>query len=253
MFRRGLTGRCLGACISLALLQPAHSAPQLPGAAEVLQQSRAAYQALKSYSDAGTVDVEFGPAGSQVRERHTFRTAYRAPRLFLFDFSKANGADRYVAWGDGATFHSWWKATGQHQDFPKGQGANAFIFGASPTLNAIVQVAPLIFPNAGLSGPIVEFGEATNSGVESLGGHDCYRLTGTAHAVYKATGRVTDSRAMTVWIDTRTLLVRKVFEDRSNGNLLSRSTTTFVPQADPAIDARTFRFSVPDTAQSASR
>ncbi len=235
-------------CTFLALAPAANVAAgsaAAPSADEVLTKSRAAYAALKSYEDKGTVDVEFGQAGSQLRERHSFRTAYKAPRQYLFDFSKAGGADRYIAWGDGEMFHSWWKSTGQQQDYPKGQGANAFIFGTSPTLNAIVQIAPLLFQNAGLSGPIVEFGEAVNAGIESLDGHECYKLTGTAHAVYKATGRVTDTRPMTVWIDTRTMLVRKVFEDRSQGKVLSRSMTSFEPDDDPQLDERIFRFSAP--------
>ena len=227
------------------LVLPVVKGAAMPGAEEVLQKSRAAYTALKSYEDKGSVEAEFGQSGSQVRERHSFKTAYKAPRQYLFDFTKAGGADRYVAWSDGETFHSWWKATGQQQDFPKGQGANAFIFGSSPTLNAIVQIAPLLFPNAGLSGPIVDFGDAVNAGTEPIDGHDCYKLTGTAHAVYKATGHVTDSRPMTVWIDVKTMLIRKVFEDRSQGNLLNRSTTKFEPNANPELDEQLFRFSAP--------
>ncbi len=232
-------------CALLPLAAALAAAPSAPSADDVLTKTRAAYAALKSYEDKGNVDVEFGQAGAQVKERHSFRTAYKAPRQYLFDFTKAGGADRDVAWGDGEMFHSWWKSTGQQQDFPKGQGANAFIFGTTPTLNAIVQIAPLLFPNAGLSGPMVEFGDAVNAGIEPVDGHDCYKLSGTAHAVYKATGRVTDTRPMTVWIDTRTMLVRKVFEDRSQGKLLSRSTTSFDPHDNPQPDERLFRFSAP--------
>jgi outer membrane lipoprotein-sorting protein len=247
VMRRRACGRSmLGMlCGWLALAPLVNGAPSTPSADEVLQKSRAAYAALKSYEDKGTVDVEFGQSGSQVRERHAFRTAYKAPRQYLFDFTKANAADRYVAWGDGENFHAWWKSTGQQQDFPQGRGANAFVFGASPTGNAIVQIAPLLFPNAGLSGPVLEFGDAVNAGVETLDGHDCYKLSGFAHAVYKATGRVTDSRAMTVWVDAQTMLVRRVFEDRSQGKLLNRSTTSFEPLANPQLDERTFHFEAP--------
>src|SRR5215472_15129216 len=70
------------------LVLPAVKGAGTPSADEVLQKSRATYSALKSYEDKGSVEVEFGQAGSQVRERHSFRTAYKAPRQFLFDFTK---------------------------------------------------------------------------------------------------------------------------------------------------------------------
>lgn len=221
------------------------SAAAAPAASELLEKSRAVYAGLKSYSDTGTVEAEFGQTGGQVRERHAFSTAYRTPRQYFFDFRKAGGSDRYVAWGDGETFHSWWQATGQQQDFPRGQGANAFVFGASPTKNAIVQLAPLLFPGAGLSGPLTEFAEPVYAGMETIGGHNCHKLTGVARSVYRATSNVVDARPATVWIDAETLLVRRILEDRSHGKLLDRSTTTFEPKANPPLDERAFRFTPP--------
>ena len=53
-----------------------------------------------------------------------------------------------VAWGDGETFHSYWKATGTTTDYQRGQGANAFTLGSAPTSTAILKLAPLLFPGA---------------------------------------------------------------------------------------------------------
>lgn len=166
-----------------------------PTADAILQQTHAAYASLKTYADTGSVDLEFGPGGGIVREHHAFRTAYRAPRQFRFDFTKAGNADRYVVWGDGETFHSYWKSTGTVSDYPKGRGANAFIFGSAPTSAAILQLAPMLFPGAGL--------------------------------------------------DSQTSMVRRIFEDRTQGVFVNRTTTTFDPRPDAPVDEALFRFTPP--------
>jgi outer membrane lipoprotein-sorting protein len=216
-----------------------------PAPDAILAQAKAAYAALKTYADTGAVDLEFGTGAALGHEHHMFRTAYRAPRQFYFDFTKAGNADRYVAWGDGETFHSYWKATGIANNYPKGQGSSAFSLGSTPTATAVLKVAPLLFPAAGLSGTLTEFGQPTLAGTEKVDGHDCYKLTGIAHAVYGTTGHETDRRQTTVWIDTQTSMVRKVFEDRTEGQVVSRMTTRFEPQVNPIIDDKTFRFIPP--------
>src|SRR5512141_552552 len=116
-----------------------------PTADAVLHDMRAAYASLKTYSDTGSVDTAFGTAGSLGHEHAAFKTVFRAPRQFYFDFVKTGNNDRYVAWGDGETFHSYWKATGQTNDYPKGQGASAFTLGSTPTSTAVLKIAPLLF------------------------------------------------------------------------------------------------------------
>jgi outer membrane lipoprotein-sorting protein len=218
-------------------------------AADVLAQSRAAYAALQSYADSGSVVNEFGsdPAHS-IRERHRFRTLFRRPRSFLFDFLKLGG-DRYVVWGDDAAFHSWWKTTGVQYDYPKGQGAGAFSGGAAQTKGSLVMIPPLLFTGAGLVGPLTEFGDAEEDGKEAVDGHDCVRLTGVAKDVYPS-GKEVNVRKVTVWIDAKTMLVRRVFEDTPRGSMASsvnRYITTVDPQVNPKVEERAFRFVVPDS------
>ena len=94
-----------------------------PGAQEdILTRSRAKYASLKSYADTGTVVLEYGVSSLS---RHTFKTYYRAPRHFYFDFTedKADGGSRMVIWCDGGDFQAWSSETGLHNVYPKGQGA----------------------------------------------------------------------------------------------------------------------------------
>jgi outer membrane lipoprotein-sorting protein len=234
---------------SIALLTGAGHPPHPGGrtAEDILAQARATYAALKSYADTGTVDVEYGSANDPSHDRHSFRTFYRAPRFFYFEFIKQHDADRLLVWSDLEAFHSWWRTTGTETTYPKGQGTTAFLTAESPTNHSVTQIAPLILAGAGLTGTLTELGEAADAGLENVGGHPCHKLVGVARSLY-GSGRVFNVRRTTVWIDTASYLVRKVFEDSPGGTaptLVSRVTTTFVPHANPALDDGRFRFTPP--------
>jgi outer membrane lipoprotein-sorting protein len=226
-----------------------------PGATDdVLVRSRATYAALKSYADSGTIDYEFGPATAPLRERYTFKTAYRAPRHFLFDFSKGIPAGRFVVWGDGEAFHTWWSATGIHDTHPRGSGARAFVLSSQPTAGSSVLISPLLFQGAGLVGTLEELRDVSEEGTEMIGGRSHHRLAGIARTRYQS-GNETNVRRTVIWIDAETLLIRRVFEDTPQGTVassVSRITTTFEPVANPALDDGRFRFVVPGGATHAS-
>jgi outer membrane lipoprotein-sorting protein len=215
---------------------------------DLLAKSQAAYAALKSYSDTGSVDEEFGPTGAVVQEHHTFKTFFRAPRHFLFDFVKEENADRFVVWADDEAFHTWWKATGVADIYPKGQAVGAFVAGGEPTYQALMQLSPWLFSQADLDGPLTEFGDAKLAGTEAIDGHPCNKLVGVAKSTYRASGRVVNVRPMTVWIDAQTLLVRRVREDAAAGapaGDVSLKVTTFAPQVNPTLDDAVFLFTPP--------
>ncbi len=92
----------------------------------------------------------------------------------------------------------------------------------------------------------------SEAGIESIDGNQCQKLVGTAKSVYQQSGHVANVRAATVWIDLRTLLVRRVLEDASAqapGGNVSRITTTFIPQANPTLDDGRFSFVPPSRAK----
>jgi outer membrane lipoprotein-sorting protein len=205
------------------------------------------YAALKTYSDTGAVDHEFGTTSPLSHEHHTFKTYYRAPRSFFFDFTKVGNIDRHVVWSDEQAFYTWWRATGATQSYPKGQGSSAFVTGAAHSVGSILVISPWLFSQAGLTGALTEFGDATLAGTETINGRPCHKLTGTGKSVYGATGHVSNVRAMTVWIDVDTLLVRRVLEDPTppGEKVVSRTTTSFEPQANPTLDDAVFKFTPP--------
>ncbi len=216
----------------------------------LLARSRAVYARLHTYLDRGVVQTEYrGAAGPPLIERHTFTTVYRAPRQFLLDFHRDPKLpqERYVVWGDDEAFHTWWSETRVQQDFPKGRGATAFALSALPTHDVVTIIPPLLFANAGLQGAVANLSELRDVGPEAIDGLPCEKLEGRLDLAYR-TGNVTGAREVMVWIDRRTLLVRRVFEDTPQGSgtgVVSTVTFTFSPTADPALDRARFRFAPP--------
>ena len=73
-----------------------------------------------------------------------------------------------------------------------------------------------------------------------------------SRSTYQATGHVTNVRKSAVWIDTQTLLVRKMFNDTPRGSgtgTILRSTVLIEPVANPALDDGKFKFTVPSGQQ----
>ncbi len=214
---------------------------------DVLARSRAMYAALNSYADTGVALKEYGVPSSAIKERHTFTTYFsRAPRGFYFEFKKENG-DRYVIWGDPEAFHTWWKTTKVKDDYPNPNNTGAFGTADPQTLGSAMKIPTLLYSKAQLQGAFTNFTDAVEDGTEVIGSHKCYRLAGTAKDIYGATGRESNVRQMSVWIDAESLLIRKVVEvpkDVLPGHI-DRVTTTFEPQANPTLDESRFKFTPP--------
>jgi hypothetical protein len=237
--------------LAISIAQPAVEAADAALSPEqVLKRSRETYAALSSYSDSGSITNSYrsGSAPASI-DTFTFHTLYHAPRQFLLDFRKGAAAtdERFVLWSEGQDFNTWWSATKVHEDYPQGQGANAFALGAFPTQGAVVMVPPLLFAKAGLQGPLANFTLKHGDGTEKIGAHVCYRLVGEEAVAYK-TGNVAGGRAVTIWIDTESMLVRKVFEDTPAGSGSDTAltvTTSIDPSANAAIDSSRFHFEMP--------
>jgi outer membrane lipoprotein-sorting protein len=211
---------------------------------DILARSRALYAGLNSYADTGVVLDEYGTG---TRERHSFTTYFsRAPRGFYFDFKRESG-DRFLIWGDPQAFHSWWRATGVKDDYPNPNNIGAFSTAGPHTVGSALKIPTLLYSKAPFQGAFTNYTDAVQDGTEEIGGHRCYRLVGTAKDVYGATGHESNLRKMTVWIDAESFLIRQVVEVPKEilPGHIDKTTTTFEPQANPALDESRFKFTPP--------
>ncbi len=220
--------------------------PVVPEPVELLEKVRATYAALESYSDQGTIQLEEQPPGAtMIRERYSFVTRYEAPRRFYFDFRKGADAtaERFAIWCKGDAFNSWWSATKVKEQYPPGQGTQAFAMATLPTSGTALLIPPLLFQKAGLQGALMTMTEPKYGGTQKLGGRLVHLLTGSVKLNHwNDTVRVT-----TIWVDAETLMVRKVFEDTptGQGEAIQRATTTLDPVPNARLEIAQFDFVPP--------
>ncbi len=232
----------------VSLANPAHPGrtPARSRAEDIIAKSKAAYAALKTYADTGMVESEYGNSSIA---RHQFRTFFRSPRTFWFEFLKEGDADRLVVWSDDQAFHAWWRTTGVQTDYPKGRGGAVFIGSGYPTRGSINMVTPFLFPGAGLTGTLIELEDPSETGMEAVDGHQCHKVVGIAKTTYRS-GNQVNIRRTTVWIDAQSFLVRKVVEEvprGSPGGSWGRTYTTIKPYPNPKLEDKRFQFTPPST------
>lgn len=203
----------------------------------------AAYGALASYSDTGTMTTTYQwPGNPALVETHSFETAFRGPRNFYFHFVRdpASGNDEFVVWCDGGPFQSWWKATGVHEIYDGGRGALAFSLGASPTREAVSLTAPFFFPQAELSGPATKLLAVT----ERTDAAGAKMLT----AAGRQTGMGPEERPVTIELDAGTGLIARLELGTLAGQaqgLVDTIAYAMTPLANPDLPDGRFAFTPP--------
>jgi hypothetical protein len=223
---------------------------------EVLGKMRAAYAALTSYADSGTVlDETVG-----YTDRSTFRTFFtRDPNNLFIEFrglaSEYKSGARVplnahiVLWMEDGELQSWSGASQAHETYPRaaGQQVNAEKNAGYYTHGISVLVSSHLYPNAGMASPVHAAEEVEAAGFETVNGRKCYRLLGVERWRYPS-GQETGVRPITIWIDAETYLIHKVLQDTPKGyprNEISRRTTMIKHRANPKLAPTQFRYTVP--------
>jgi hypothetical protein len=257
MLKPALTA--LGMLAAIAPMRQFTAGPGTAGfdAEEVLARTTAAYAALDSYADSGTVVDE----SKGFRDRFTFRTLQtREPRNFLLDFRytgtdydngfKIAGGARTVIWMQAGHLQTWNSESLAHETYPEdgGRQVEAIKGASNATRGVSVLVPSLIYIKANMASVVQATEEAVAAGTEMIGGHRCLKVMGIERWRYPS-GQVTGVRPITIWIDAETYLIRKVLEDTpkdSPRGSISRRIVTFEPSPNPVIEGSRFNFTVPE-------
>ena len=226
-------------------------------AEEALARTYAAYAALNSYADSGTVVDE----SKGFRDQFTFRTLQtREPRNFLLDFRYAGsvydngfkiaGGARTVIWMQDGHLQTWSSEAQAHEVYPAdgGRQVEAINGASNATRGVSVLVPSLIYIKANMVSVLQATEEAAAAGTETIGGRKCLKVMGIERWRYPS-GQITGVRPITIWIDAETYLIRKILEDTPKGaprGSLSRRIVTYDPTPNPPIDNGRFGFTVPE-------
>jgi outer membrane lipoprotein-sorting protein len=251
------------AVLAATATPPTSDAAARAAAEELLAKSTAAYAALTSYADSGTVIEQY----DDTRSVGHIRTYYRKqPKSFYFEWGRRvsfgkSASDslpmpgkQLVFWLVNGDLQEYDRESATHNTYPAETSNQPAILASMKhgTMEAITLIPSLLFPKAKLVGPLQEIAEISLAGTEDVDGHRCHKLNGIAQSVYPS-GAVTNVRPIAVWIDAQTLLVRKVFTDTPKGyggiNGIHRFTYMLDPIPNPALDDSKFQFTVPETQQ----
>ncbi len=248
---------------ALGVLTAAASAPDTVtarrsafNAEEVLAKTRAAYAALTSYADSGTVLDE----RSGFTNHSAFRTLFtRQPRQLLIDYQAVESKStdghsspldsRVVFWMENGDLQTWSSPPEAHETYPAdgGRQVHALNNAAYGTAGISVLIPSHLYSKSGLASPVHATEDAESDGFETVNGRKCYRIVGVERWRYPS-GRETGVRPITLWIDAETYLVNKVVQDTPRGmarGVISRRVTTIHHQANPKLEPTQFRFTAP--------
>jgi hypothetical protein len=225
-------------------------------AEDVLAKSRAAYAALTSYADSGTVLDET----TGFTDRSTFRTLFlRDPRYLLIEYravaSEYKSGHRLplnshiVLWMENGELQTWHSRTQAHETYSAdgGQQVNALKSSAYGTAGISVLIPSHLYGKSGLASAVHATEEPEADGFEPVNGRRCFRILGVERWRYPS-GQVTGVRPITLWIDAETFLIHKIIQDTPKGmprGSIGRRTTIIKHQANPELEPVQFRFAVP--------
>ncbi|HKE01649.1 MAG TPA: hypothetical protein VKE69_11610 [Planctomycetota bacterium] len=219
-----------------------------PDAKTLLERVESVYATCRTYRDRGTVTTKtvaappdwlrwLHPHDHRFSRQDDFTTAFVRPDRFRFETTYAalfakKDAHRIV-WSDAKRVCVGWD--GDPAPHEVESLAAAFAATSAAATGVVLEVPALLLPES--SRPRI--GRLQN--LESLtyadsGGPECFRVRGTD-------GKET----VTLWIDKKSFLLRRIDTTRAMGNSLSERTTTYEPVVDSELPAEDLAFRASET------
>jgi len=238
----------------MSLLAPG-TAPSDPqdqnpwSAAQILTHLEAVYAAAKTYEDTGVTQITVTLRDGQQRptfEAATFKTAYRAADRFRFDASSyspyTNSYSRWIIFRDGTRVRQWHdpeRVVEREPSLTAALGKAWGLSGGEPYL-----IASLLMPGdvRGLR-LSAELSQASRIDDAPCGQSQCFRVqTFSSNKV----GSHEDSATFTLWIDSKTFVIRRMDNyQKPGGKVITNVMTTYEPVLDKPISEEHLDFNVP--------
>ena len=207
-------------------------------AQDVLDRMAAAYAGCKSYIDSGVVETVFDvPDGKQQTEVRPFTTAFVRPDQFRYEFTMKGGgpARHFVVWRRDKDLQIWWDfnlSDEQRKAYRK--SLSSALAGAAPLSDGSANTIPaLLLPKEVEGRRLTDLKEAKRIEDDKIDKVECFRIQ----------GKYADT-PMTLWIDQKTFLVRRIVT-RTQVNFRLEVTTNYTPAIDVKIEEKKLEFGHP--------
>ena len=201
---------------------------------EVLDRMAKTYANCKTYRDSGVVtSVLTFVLGKQITEK-PFTTAFVHPDRFRFEFKTMQSrGERYLVWQGGNDVKTWWDLK---SGVEKVESLGLALAGPTGISGGSAHTIPaLLLPREVPGRRLTDLTEPKRVADAKIDNVDCFVIDG-----------LFGDRPMTLWIDKRTFLVRRIAE-RDKLDFLTRveTTTTYDPIIDDVVPDEKLAFDFP--------
>jgi len=212
-----------------------------PDAMTVLKEMARVYSNCKTYQDTGACVTKY-VGDNPVEKKLEFRTAFRRPTDFRFEYSQTAGTmpamgNRKIVQRDPSGTRSWWSLSKKKQDESSLGMALAAATGVSD--KTAHTVPRLLLPTEIRGRTFVDDAAWTLLTDAEESGHACHRVTHTLR----------DGASETLWIDKTSSLLIRIDETLDlqgrPGPSKMEQTTLYKPQMDQDIPQADLSFGAP--------
>jgi outer membrane lipoprotein-sorting protein len=209
--------------------------PDAINAAEVLDRMAKAYAGCKSYHDSGVVKTVYIRANGNQTVEKPFTTAFVRPDRFRFEYNEMEGGrpeHRYLVWRKGKEVATWWDV---RPGVEKPESLGRALAGATGVSDSSSRTIPaLLLPQEIGGRRLIDLSDAKRAKDAKLDTVDCFRIEG------KFAGS-----PMTLWIEQKSLLVRRIETQKRFDDFRTETTTTYDPAIDEEIPDKKLEFDPP--------
>lgn len=235
VFTWGLLG------VLVALLSPIGSAdaPKQNSltAKQILDRMAETYAGCKSYRDSGIVKTVFVKASGDDTVEKPFTTAFIRPDIFRFEYKLVTNLlrkkQRYIVWCKGKEVQTWWSIK---PGIEKQPSLGIAIAGATGVSGGSAHTVPaLLLPEEIGGRRLTDMKDAKRVDDTKLDEVACFRIQ----------GRYNSGTPITLWLEKKTFLVRRIDLQRKLSGLRVEITTTYDPIIDGEIPDEVLEFNPP--------
>jgi len=210
-------------------------------AKQILERMAKAYTDCKSYQDSGVEKTVFVKENGSDTYEVSFTTAFVRPARFRSEYKKQVVAHefRHIVWSNGKDVRTWWNT---QLGLPKPESLDLALAGATGVFGDPVQTIPaLLLPDVVGGRSLISITESRRADDGKLEETECFRVE----------GRFADS-PITLWIDKKSYLVRRIDQQRQFGSFRTENTTAYKPKIDEKIDDKLLEFDPPTATEAQS-
>jgi len=205
-----------------------------PSPKQILDRMAKAYGDCKSYRDAGVVKTVLVLDTGNRTDEKPFTTAFVRPDQFRFQYKAkvGNRQLRSIIWSNGNEIQTWWDTKPGIQ---KPKSLQLAVGGATGVSGgSAARIPGMLMPGKTKGWGGVHISDAKRIEDGKLEKTDCFRLEGQY-----------GDNPITLWIDKKSYLVRRIDEQAEFDNFRTETTTTYDPTVDGKIADEMLEFGPP--------